>query len=240
MKEEKIPNPDHFGWIPRLLMEEIPASEAPFDPPRRRRPDLVSALMVVVTIAFLAGTAWLRFGPAPRPEPPIVGSDAPEIRLIDLQSGEPIVLLGLKGKVVWLTFWSADDALVRQAMSGVDRIWKGLKGRRSFAMIAAAVDSGDAEAVRRAVAVDRLELPVYLAALETRHDFGVKTGELPVHVVIDTDGRVLAIARSGDDLNLSRLEEIVRARLEILDPAGSPRFAAARPRTGVVARETGR
>ena len=79
------------------------------DIPTKRRIDGVTAIMVVVTAASLLGAAWLRTRRPPENEPPAVGALAPPLRLLDLETSEPIVLVGLRGKVVWVVFWSADS-----------------------------------------------------------------------------------------------------------------------------------
>jgi len=63
------------------------------------RLDRVSVLLALVTLVLVGWTAWLRFGPASRPEPPAVGQALPPLRLLDLETAEPLVLLGAKGKV---------------------------------------------------------------------------------------------------------------------------------------------
>ena len=71
-----------------------------------RRFDWVSLLMALATVMIVGGAAWLRFAPPSAIEPPAVGSLLPPLRLLDLQSSEPLVLLGLKGRIVWVVFWS--------------------------------------------------------------------------------------------------------------------------------------
>src|SRR5271166_5202157 len=71
------------------------------------RLDRVSVLIALVTLLLVGWTAWLRFGPASRPGPPAVGQAMPPLRLVDLETAEPLVLLGAKGKVSWIVFWSA-------------------------------------------------------------------------------------------------------------------------------------
>ena len=87
-----------------LLMQEAN------DVPTKRRIDGVTAIMIVVTVASLLGTVWLRTWRQPRDEPPAVGALAPPLRLLDLETLEPVVLVGVRGKVVWVVFWSADSA----------------------------------------------------------------------------------------------------------------------------------
>ena len=46
------------------------------------RLDRVSVLLALVTLVLVGWTAWLRFGPASRPEPPAVGLALPPLRLL--------------------------------------------------------------------------------------------------------------------------------------------------------------
>ena len=78
------------------------------EPYPKRRIDSMSGLMIMVTFAALSGTAWMRFGRGSGPE----GFDgrlleAPPLRLIDPETAEPVVLVGLNSKVVWVVFSSA-------------------------------------------------------------------------------------------------------------------------------------
>ncbi|MBV8127335.1 MAG: hypothetical protein JO114_06660 [Planctomycetaceae bacterium] len=51
----------------------------------------MSVLLALVTLVLVGWTAWLRFGPASRPEPPAVGLALPPLRLLDLETAEPLV-----------------------------------------------------------------------------------------------------------------------------------------------------
>ena len=138
---------------------------------RPRRMDRLTVFLGLATLVIVGGTAWLRFGPAPRPEPPAVGSALPPLRLMDLETSEPLVLLGLKGKVVWVVFWSAGSlgpgkpvqARARlEAPQVASAVHPGGGGRRS----------GQPDRVRAALAEARSTLPVYLAGPETCRRFG--------------------------------------------------------------------
>src|SRR5437868_6864296 len=106
--------------------------EPPERPPRRGI-EAMSGLMSVVTVAALIGAAWLRFGPSSSPEPPAVGAEAPPLRLLDLETSDPLVLVGLHGKVVRVVFWSAEAPSGRSCLSELAAAWQGLRPRRRFA-----------------------------------------------------------------------------------------------------------
>ncbi|MGZ3472402.1 MAG: hypothetical protein ACXVA6_20735 [Isosphaeraceae bacterium] len=83
----------------------------------------MSVLLALVTLVLVGWTAWLRFGPASRPEPPAVGLALPPLRLLDLETAEPLVLLGAKGKVTWIVFWSAGSPSGRASLSKLEGVW---------------------------------------------------------------------------------------------------------------------
>ena len=126
----------------------------PTEKPARRRVDVISAMMSLVTVAAIVGAAWLRYGPkaALDREPATdvtVGEEAPPLRLLDLKTGEPLVLVGLSNRVVWVVFWSAESPSGRECLSELETVWKKLKVNRRFALVTAAVDGEDPTRPRR-------------------------------------------------------------------------------------------
>ena len=115
--------------------------------------------MALVTLVLVGWTAWLRFGPASRPEPPAVGLALPPLRLLDLETAEPLVLLGAKGKVTWIVFWSAGSPSGRASLSKLEGVWKRLKSHRRFTMVTAAINSDQPERVRTALAEIHATVP---------------------------------------------------------------------------------
>jgi hypothetical protein len=206
-------------------MDETPSVHS-----HRRRVDAVTALMCAITVAAIAGAAWLRYGPRSareRPEPAdvSVGAVAPPLRLLDLKTSEPIVLAGLSDRVVWLVFWSAGSSSGRACLPELEAAWKPLKAHRRFALVTAAVEAEDPAVVRAAVEASGVELPVYLAGPETRRLYRVQAADPPLHVVIDTGGQVVTMARHAGQATIDRIAKQVRRRLEEIDPIGDTRFA---------------
>jgi hypothetical protein len=191
----------------------------------RRRFDWPSAAMALVTVLALGWVGWTRFRAAPRPEPPKIGAVPPPLRLRDLETSEPLILLGLRGKVVWLAFWSARSPSRRSSLAELEKVWKRLKSRPHFSMVAVAVDTDRPDLVRAAMAAARADLPVYLATEETRRAFGVTDRNLSLHVLIDDDGRVGVIAHGDGPDTLARLARQVERWLDALEPFGGTRFA---------------
>jgi hypothetical protein len=192
----------------------------------RRRIDPMSALMIVMTAAGLLGAGWLRFGPTPAPPAPVVGGLAPPIQVIDLETAEPMVLAGLRGKVVWVAFWSADTESGPTSLPVLDDIWNRLKAHRRFVLVAAAVETDQSERIHALLAASRFKLPVYLASPETRRRYGAERADPPLHVLIDAAGHVIAIARGAGRPTIERIADQVKRQLDELDPLGDTRFAS--------------
>jgi hypothetical protein len=209
-----------------VMNYETSSEQANGDSPSRRL-DWVSLLMALATVAIVGWTAWLRFGPVPRPEPPAVGSALPPLRLLDLETSEPLVLLGLKGKVAWIVFWSAGSPSGGASLSRLEGVWKRLKSHRRFTLLTAAVNSDQPERVRAALAEIHATLPAYLAGPGTRRRFGAELADPPLHILIDGEGRIAALVRRGGQETINRLAAQVQGWLEEMDPLGNTRFASA-------------
>jgi len=225
-------------------MEEISENEVSSPSPTRRRPDLLTALMAACTGLFLIASLWMRFGPEPRSQPPRVGSLAPRIELTDLDGKEKFVFTGPTGKLIWIAFCSTNSDRAKEDLKALERIWKRYEGHRSFLLLVA-IEADDVDPLDSKVAQVTEEIPTYRATVQTRDRFGLSRELLPVHFVIDGDGRILtsSLEIRGDSVN--ELEKIVRARLEELDPGGGARFANPRGKfegngTDVVAGTAGR
>jgi hypothetical protein len=189
------------------------------------RLDRVSLLLAAATLAFVSGAAWLKFRAPAEPEPPTVGSTLPPLRLLNLETSEPLFLLGLKGKVIWLTFWSAGSPSGRAVLPRLEDAWRRLRSHGRFTLVAAAVDADHPEQVRGALKDIRASLPAYLATPETRRRFGADQADPPLHLLIDSDGRVAALVRGAGRETIDRLSGQVQGWLEELEPLGPIRFA---------------
>jgi hypothetical protein len=210
----------------------------PTEIPPRRRIDWFSGLMAGVAVAASLGAAWFYFGRHPRESSLVVGSPAPLLQLIDLETSEPLVLAGLHDKVVWIVFWSAGSASGPSSLPVIARAWSRLKEHRRFGMAAAAIDSEPAR-VRAVVAESGFEMPVYLASPESRRRFNAEVADPPLNVLLDAEGKVAAIARGTAPQTIDRLTRQASRLLEELDPQGRTRFAG-QPSTGARAQECGR
>jgi hypothetical protein len=197
------------------------------DIPTKRRIDGATAIMMAVTAAALLGAVWLRARRSPHDESPAVGALAPPLRLRDLETSEPVVLVGLRGKVIWVVFWSAESNSAHLSLAALEPAWSSLSKRGRFTMLAAAVEIDQPDRVRDRVADSGAKLPVYLASDETRRQFGVVTTDSPLNVLIDADGRIAAIARGTNDQTIERIVNQAKQLLDELPPINDTKFAIA-------------
>jgi len=217
---------DQAVTITRRAQPEGDGMAAPTEIPLRRRIDWVSAAVAFATVAALVGSLWYRSGRPAAPGPLAIGDPAPPLRLLDLKTSEPLVLLGSRGKVVWIIFWSADSPSGRSSLPELQRVWVRLKAHRQFALLTAAVEADQPGRVRTAVAESGVELPVYLASSETRQRFSAEQADPPLHIMIDAQGHVMALARGADRQTIERFADLARRQLDELDPLGATRFAS--------------
>jgi hypothetical protein len=192
---------------------------------RRSKVDWASALMAAVAIVALVAAAWFRFGSTTKVKSLAVGDPAPLVRLIDLDSSEPLLMLGLKGKVVWIVFWSAEAKDASKTLAAIARASSKIKAHRRFTMLTAAIEADKPDKVRAVVTEAGADLPVYLASADSRLRFGAEIADPPLHVLIDAQGQVIAIARGAGQSTLDRLADQAGRQLEELDPEGNTRFA---------------
>ncbi|QEH38119.1 hypothetical protein OJF2_67170 [Aquisphaera giovannonii] len=194
----------------------------------RRRVDLVGLSMAAATVVMLCGAAWLRFGPAPADKIE-VGSTFPPLRLLDLETEEARLLLGQRGRVLWVVFWSAGSPSGADLLKGLEPAWGRLRAHRGFTLAAAAVESDRPELVRRAVAASHASLPVYLAGPEARRRFSAGDADPPIHMLIDADGHIAVLSRGADRETIQQMAARAEGWLRQIDPLGNTRFAASHP-----------
>jgi hypothetical protein len=183
-------------------------------------------MMMVVTAAALLGAIWLKTKGTPGIESPRVGAVAPSLQLLDLETSEPLVLVGQRSKIIWVVFWSATSQSASSSLGAIERASVPLRARRRFDMVAAAVDTDRPARVREAVAESGVKMPVYLASANTLARYGVTAGAAPLHVLIGVDGRIVAIAREVGPQTIDRIADQARRLLDELGPQDDTRFAS--------------
>ena len=190
--------------------------------------DWISALMALTASLMIAmsGYGWLMGGRTgePKRERPAVASIPPPLRLIDPITGEPVVLIGLQGKVVWVSFISATSKDAQSDYDALSQVWKGLRLHQKFAMAAVASPTKDRARVTRLISGASERFPTYIASEETALAFGVDSSNLPFHLILDPSGKVAAIGGAG---MTDRLAKDATQWLDEIEPSGWTRFARA-------------
>jgi thiol-disulfide isomerase/thioredoxin len=106
-----------------------------------------------------------------------------EVRALD---GKTVSLAELRGKVVFLNFWSADCAPCREQLPGIERLYSSL-GNESVAFLIVTKD--DDNRARDFLKENNLDIPVYFAAKDLPRDF--PDGGIPVTVILDSSGAIV-------------------------------------------------
>jgi hypothetical protein len=189
--------------------------------------------LAAVTIVALMTAAWFHFRSATKVKALAIGDTAPLVRLIDLDSSEPLLMLGLKGKVVWIVFWSAEANDAPKTLAAIARASSKIKAHRRFSMLTAAIEADKPDKVRAVIGESGVDLPVYLAGADSRLRFGAETADPALHVLIDAVGQVITIARGVGQSTLDRIALQAERQLEELDPDGNTRFAGMNPQGAV-------
>jgi hypothetical protein len=169
--------------------------------------------MATVTVVALGGVIWLRYSSGARTRPAAVGRVMAGLQLLDPETGEAVVLPGLRGKVVWVSFWSVAR---RSDLDDLERIWKRLRSHDRFVMAAVSIDSDRRETLKTTLAGSATTLPVYLAAPATVRALGAEGRSLPLHILIDETGRIFETSRDG--ASIEELADRVEERLEEIEP----------------------
>jgi len=187
--------------------------------------DWPSALMATTTVAALLGAAWFRSSSVNPKRSLAVGDHAPLLQFDDLDSSEPILLAGLKGKVVWIVFWSAETPAAPSTLGAIARASNRIRTHRRFSLVTAAASTSNPARVRAAVAESGVDLAVYLASPATLGRFTAEKADPPLHILIDADGEIIAISRGAGQATIDRIVGLATRQLEELDPMGNTRFA---------------
>ena len=173
---------------------------------RRRRPVAAGVVVAAVLLAAPAGAQAVS-----------PGDTAPAFVLPALDGGT-VSLEAERGRVVWLDFWASWCAPCRQSFPWMSTMQRRL-GERGLTVIAVSVDARLAD-VQRFVA---REAPAFAIALDPTGAiaarYAVRT--MPSSVLIDADGRVLAVhagfrASEADGLE-RRIERALDASKRPLD-----------------------
>ena len=193
------------------------------------RIDWISAIMAITASLLLGLGAYGWFMRAradiAKPERPAVATVPPPLHLVDPVTGESVVLVGLQGKVVWVSFISAASKTTESEYASLTQVWKRLHLHQMFAMAVVASPTDSRDVVKALTTKSSETFPTYIASEETAAAFGVNPSNLPFHMVVDPSGKVAAIGGEG---MIERLARDATQWLDQIEPTGWTRFAQAR------------
>ncbi len=149
--------------------------------PSRAGVAVVAALVILGAALVLLSTDT----PAPYVE---AGTVAPEFRLADLESGEPVPLSSYRGRVVLLNFWATWCKPCEDEMPSMEALYRSLAGQ-AFELVAVSVDD-DVELVRAFRSRHGLSFPILLDPARAAAD-AYQTFRFPETFLIDAEGRVI-------------------------------------------------
>jgi peroxiredoxin len=154
-----------------------------------------------VTLILIALIGWFWFRPPASVED--LRQPAPDvpIRFLD---GHELSLVGMRGKVVLVSFWATWCPYCRHELPAIDRFYRDTRSR-GFEVLALSLDSADTEVT--AFLRDRgYAFPAARVETGTARAFG-GVSMLPTSFVIDRDGVIRH--RVAGQLYYGRLEDLV-------------------------------
>lgn len=179
--------------------------------PSRR---LLLILALVAGAALVALLALRPLGGAPQGESGgLIGRDAPSLRIDEapppMLEGAPIELESLRGRVVWLNFWTTSCVPCRTEMPAMQRL---AEKYADDGLTVVGIDVGEgADSVREFVDEFGVRYPIVLDVDSTIFNRYSPLFGVPRHYFVGRDGTIAA-ARIGE-LRPDEMEPLVRQLL---------------------------
>lgn len=177
-------------WGGHLAQQEVALAQ-----PRLLRP-----LLSYCTPGLPKSSAGL-----PSPWLPTTLSPASHSWVLQPLSGAPITLADLKGKVVFLNFWSTSCVPCVAEMPGIEALRSSLKGSQ---VVFLAVALGNEQSVRRFLHQIPLPLPFYVA--KTKPPKELQPSGFPTTFIINREGAVVFREVGGLNWNDDRVRTYMR------------------------------
>ena len=153
-----------------------------YDAPMKRVVPLVVLTLTVLSLAPL---------PAAEGQAPERGPEFPNILLLPLDGGEPVLMETFRGRPALVTFWATWCGPCRAELPEIQRLYNELGGK-GFVVVTINVDRSPAGVGAFMKRLD-LALPVYRLEEGMLDRLGVRS--IPMSVLVDTDGRVVRLYR---------------------------------------------
>ena len=117
---------------------------------------------------------------------------APDFSLVELMSGRPISLEGLRGKVVFLNFWATWCLPCQWEMPEMEKLYQAYR-EKGLVVLAVSLDHGP-RAPREFIRQKGLSYPAILdEGFKVAQSYGVRG--LPTSIFIDRKGRIFGVAQ---------------------------------------------
>ncbi|MDX2192848.1 MAG: TlpA disulfide reductase family protein [Gemmatimonadales bacterium] len=170
--------------------------------------------VVMVVLAALATGAWalVKFGPERSPVE--IGADAPDIRVLDLATGDSVSIRAkYKGQVTLVNIWATWCGPCKEEMPAMQKVYDQLKGR-GFRIAAVSVDQGSPDKVRAWVRTEGFTFDILQDGSGLIQQLYQTTG-VPESALLDRDGRIVKRVIGAHDWS----SEINRQLIERYLPA---------------------
>lgn len=138
-----------------------------------------------------------------------VGKQAPDFALPDA-NGNPVSLASYKGKYLLVDFWASWCGPCRAENPNVVKVHNEFRDKKNFAILGVSLDK-DKEAWQKAIRDDGLDWK-QISDLKFWNSKAVSTFQfegIPFNLLIDPQGKVIASALRGDDLE-NKLKEVLK------------------------------
>ena len=140
------------------------------------------------------------------------GNDVPDVTLT-LADGSQKQLSQYRGQYVLLTFWASWCHVCREEMPRLKQLYDAAQhGKEKLSLVSISIDK-ELSAWRQALKTWQIDLPYWVQAhddaaapLSAAKLFGVK--DVPMHVLITPDGKVISLTLQGEELQ-KRVKQIL-------------------------------